>query len=99
MFDIGKQIAYWRDGAAEDWRVAQDLIKRRQVRHGLFFAHLALEKLLKALSGDSSRDDGLQLADMIAGAARHHAMGIESRHYRTFMSKIVDWWEILAREQ
>ena len=49
MFDIGKQIAYWRDGAAEDWRVAQDLIKRRKVRHGLFFAHLALEKLLKAL--------------------------------------------------
>ncbi len=49
MFDIEKQIAYWRDGAAEDWEVAQDLVKRRQIRHGLFFAHLALEKLLKAL--------------------------------------------------
>lgn len=48
MFDIEKQVAYWRDGAVEDWQVAQDLIRRRQVRHGLFFAHLALEKILKA---------------------------------------------------
>ncbi len=48
MFDIEKQIAYWRDGAVEDWEVAQDLLKRRRTRHGLFFVHLALEKLLKA---------------------------------------------------
>ena len=48
MLNIEKQIAYWRDGAAEDWRVAQDLVKRHEVRHGLFFAHLTLEKMLKA---------------------------------------------------
>lgn len=53
----------------------------------------------KIISGDSSRDDGLQLADMIAGAARHHAMGVESRYYKMFASKIVDWWEISARGQ
>ena len=28
--------------------LAQDLIRRNKTRHGLFFAHLALEKLLKA---------------------------------------------------
>ncbi len=48
MFDIEKQVAYWRDGAVEDWEVAQDLLKHRRTRHGLFFVHLALEKLLKA---------------------------------------------------
>ena len=48
MLDIEKQVAYWCDGAAEDWQVAQDLIGRKQTRHGLFFVHLALEKLLKA---------------------------------------------------
>lgn len=48
MIDIEKQVTYWRDGAAEDWEVAQDLVKNGRVRHGLFFAHLALEKVLKA---------------------------------------------------
>lgn len=48
MVDIGKQIAYWRNGAEEDWDVGRDLVSRGFVRHGLFFAHLALEKTLKA---------------------------------------------------
>lgn len=33
----------------EDWEAAQELLSNRRVRHGLFFAHLSLEKLLKAL--------------------------------------------------
>lgn len=48
MIDIEKQIDYWRDGAAEDWEIAQDLVGRGKVRHGLFLAHLAVEKALKA---------------------------------------------------
>ena len=49
MIDIKKQIAYWRDGAIEDWDVVQELVQNGRTRHGLFFAHLALEKVLKAL--------------------------------------------------
>ena len=41
-------LKYWRNGAAEDREVAQELIVSGRVRHGLFFAHLTLEKLLKA---------------------------------------------------
>jgi len=48
MVDISQQIAYWRNGAAEDWEVARQLVDNSKIRHGLFFAHLALEKLLKA---------------------------------------------------
>lgn len=48
MVDIGKQIQHWRNGADEDWAVAQDLIGRDKIRHALFIAHLALEKSLKA---------------------------------------------------
>jgi HEPN domain-containing protein len=48
VIDIAQQVAYWRDGAREDWVVAQDLIAQGRVRHALFFAHLALEKALKA---------------------------------------------------
>ena len=48
MIDINKQIEFWFEGAKEDWEVASDLVNRNHVRHGLFFAHLALEKALKA---------------------------------------------------
>jgi HEPN domain-containing protein len=46
--DITRQIEYWRSGADEDWQVAVELVNSGRTRHGLFFAHLALEKLLKA---------------------------------------------------
>ncbi len=48
MIDIGKQVAFWRKSASEDWEVAQELVHNGRARHGLFFAHLALEKGLKA---------------------------------------------------
>lgn len=48
MIDIGKQVSLWREGAVEDWEVAQHLVDSGRVRHGLFFGHLALEKALKA---------------------------------------------------
>jgi len=48
VVDIPQQVSYWRSCAEEDWAVACELVASRRVRHGLFFAHLALEKLLKA---------------------------------------------------
>lgn len=49
MVDIDKQISYWKESADEDWAVAQQLLGSGRTRHGLFFAHLTLEKMLKAL--------------------------------------------------
>lgn len=48
MSDIQQEIDYWRDGASEDLEVAGQLVELSKVRHGLFFAHLSLEKLLKS---------------------------------------------------
>lgn len=48
MIDIKKQVTYWREGSDEDWEVARELVDLGRTRHGLFFAHLALEKMLKA---------------------------------------------------
>ena len=56
MVDIAKQIAFWRDSAKEDWDVARQLVDNRRTRHGLFFAHLALEKILKAIVCKQSQD-------------------------------------------
>ncbi|MBF0290555.1 MAG: HEPN domain-containing protein [Nitrospinae bacterium] len=48
MIDIGKQSAYWRKGADEDWEAGKELIQNGRIRQGLFFIHLSLEKILKA---------------------------------------------------
>jgi len=46
--NIEEQIGYWVGGAQEDWEAAGDLVEKGRIRHGLFFAHLSIEKLLKA---------------------------------------------------
>jgi HEPN domain-containing protein len=48
MIDVQKQIDYWRNGAAEEWALTADLFKSGRTRHGLFFLHLTLEKIIKA---------------------------------------------------
>jgi HEPN domain-containing protein len=56
MVDIAKQIVFWKDSAKEDWAVARQLVENDHIRHGLFFAHLTLEKILKALICKHSKD-------------------------------------------
>jgi HEPN domain-containing protein len=56
MVDIEKQIAFWRSSAEEDWDVARQLVANERMRHGLFFAHLALEKIIKAIVCKHSQD-------------------------------------------
>ncbi len=46
--DIQKHIDYWRGGAEEDIAAADSLLEKKHPRHALFFAHLAVEKMLKA---------------------------------------------------
>lgn len=46
------------------------------------------------VSGDSKRDDGLQLADMIAGAIMSSTLNEDTTFYSTFAKKIVDLWQV-----
>ena len=48
MVDVPKQIEYWRTSSDEDFAAAQSLLEKDHLRHSLFFAHLAIEKILKA---------------------------------------------------
>lgn len=48
MIDVDKQVTFWRSSALEDWDAARALIRQKRTRHGLFFAHLAFEKVIKA---------------------------------------------------
>ena len=65
MVDVERQVQYWRSSAAEDWSVAEHLVERGKSRHGLFFAHLAVEKLLKALVCRSTGDLAPRLHNLV----------------------------------
>jgi len=48
MINFEKHILYWRNSAQEDLDVAENLVVSGKIRHGLFFLHLTLKKILKA---------------------------------------------------
>lgn len=48
----------------------------------------------KIVGGKSHHEDGLQLADMIAGAIRMYSIHEEHEFVQSFASKIVDLWRI-----
>ena len=49
VFDIDKTVQYWKEGAAYDLETGKTLLESRRFPYALFFGHLALEKILKAL--------------------------------------------------
>jgi HEPN domain-containing protein len=48
MVDVRKQVEYWSSSSEEDLAAAKSLMEKGHFRHSLFFAHLAVEKMLKA---------------------------------------------------
>jgi len=46
--NIQNQIEYWINGAKDDMLTAEILIEKNRLLHGLFFAHLVIEKAIKA---------------------------------------------------
>jgi len=49
MINVKKQILYWETGADEEMLNAKIMIENNRFLAGLFFCHLCLEKILKAL--------------------------------------------------
>lgn len=50
MINLDKQIEYWVEGADSALDTACILIKKKKFLHGLFFCHLTIEKIIKALA-------------------------------------------------
>ena len=46
--DVGTQIEYWKTGNSEDFAAAEALLEKGHLRHSLFLAHPAIEKMLRA---------------------------------------------------
>ena len=68
--DVAKHVSYWHESSSEDMGAAIVLLEENKQRHALFFAHLSLEKLLKAHVARATQDlpprihDLLRLAEM-----------------------------------
>jgi HEPN domain-containing protein len=43
------KVEYWLESAQDDWRVARHLFQRGDYSYSLFFGHLTVEKILKAI--------------------------------------------------
>ncbi|HQH39559.1 MAG TPA: HEPN domain-containing protein [Anaerolineae bacterium] len=48
-FDAEQIISYWLTEAQESLQVAEHLVEKRDYSYALFFGHLAVEKILKAI--------------------------------------------------
>ena len=46
--DKKEHIDFWLNSAIRDWEVVNDLVASKRYMYALFFAHLVVEKLLKA---------------------------------------------------
>lgn len=54
-FDVARTVKYWIDSAAYDLETGKSLMDAKRFPYALFFAHLALEKILKALTVKATR--------------------------------------------
>ena len=54
-FDADKTVVYWIEGAEYDLGTAGNLLEKKRFPYTLFFGHLALEKLLKAIFVKNTR--------------------------------------------
>ncbi len=51
------KVKYWLNSAEGDWRVAKHLFEKDDYSYSLFFGHLVIEKILKAVYVDRLKDN------------------------------------------
>jgi HEPN domain-containing protein len=49
MLNVPKLIEYWVKSSADDLETSEILLEKKKYVHGLFFCHLAIEKIIKAV--------------------------------------------------
>lgn len=63
--DTNAQINYWVSSSEEDVAAAESLLEKGHFRHSLFFAHLAVEKMLKAHVAATTKEMPPKIHDLI----------------------------------
>lgn len=55
-FPRKQKVQYWLDSAEDDWKVTYHLFEKADYSYALFFAHLTIEKILKAIYTNKQDD-------------------------------------------
>lgn len=61
---LKEAVNYWVKSAQEDLKTAESLFKAKRYVHCLFFCHLFIEKLLKALIVKNAKDNPLPVHNL-----------------------------------
>ncbi len=57
MLTKEEHIDYWKKSSDDDWETVESLFTSKRYLHALFFAHLSLEKLCKAVWVKNNNDN------------------------------------------
>lgn len=65
-----KIIKYWSKASKQDFETAEILFKNKKYHHALFFCHLSIEKILKAIIVKTTHEAPPLLHDLVRLAER-----------------------------
>lgn len=89
-----EKVQYWLTSSGNDWRVAGHLFEKGDYPYALFFAHLTVEKLLKAIFV-SKLDESLPFTHRLTYLAEKAGLDISSE--RLEMLEIITDFNLEAR--
>ncbi len=58
-------VEYWKTSSKDDLDTAQKLFESKKYHHCLFFVHLSLEKILKAIYVSTKQESALPVHDLV----------------------------------
>jgi len=93
-FDVGEVVHYWYIEAGEALQVADHLAEKRDYSYALFFGHLAVEKMLKALYAYRNQQHAPPIHNLLRLA---RLAGLEPDETRTEALIIITAFNIEAR--
>jgi len=92
--DIDQIIGYWSSEAEDDLKVADHLFEKEDYSYALFFGHLAVEKILKALYVKKNREHAPPIHNLLRIAK---SAGLKLEENRIEQLNIISAFNIEAR--
>jgi len=78
--NVDEVVQYWLELAKDDWPVAEHLLASGDYHYALFFGHLYLEKLLKALVVKATEQHAPRTHNLLFLAGRAGIIVPEDKH-------------------
>ncbi len=88
MISIDGQVKYWTDGAERDYDTMQVLLNSERYPESLFFGHIVLEKILKALVVLETKEQPPKIHDLSL-LAKTANLNLEK--------KVLDYFELVNK--